>query len=143
MTVGFLGPCGFNTPHTHLRSSEIVIAVKGRLGTAFTIENGVEPVENLLENYQMTVFQQGAVHTSWNPDCGDAVFVAGFGNEDPGVQQSAQTFFGLPEEVVLAALGVEAVNGESVEEFKGVIPKNVAAGVESCLRKCGIKKRKL
>lgn len=32
MTVGFIGPCGFNTPHTHPRSSEINIIVEGRLG---------------------------------------------------------------------------------------------------------------
>lgn len=32
MTIGFIGPCGFNTPHTHPRSSEINIIVQGRLG---------------------------------------------------------------------------------------------------------------
>lgn len=32
MTVGFIGPCGFNTPHTHPRSSEVNIIVQGRLG---------------------------------------------------------------------------------------------------------------
>lgn len=35
MTVGFIGPCGFNTPHTHPRSSEINIVVEGRLGKSF------------------------------------------------------------------------------------------------------------
>lgn len=63
MTVGFIGPCGFNTPHTHPRSSEINIIVEGRLGTESVAENGVEPIANTLEKYQMTVFPKGAVHT--------------------------------------------------------------------------------
>lgn len=29
MTVGFIGPCGINTPHTHNRASEINIVVQG------------------------------------------------------------------------------------------------------------------
>ena len=60
MTVGFIGPCGFNTPHTHPRSSEINIIVEGRLGTEFIAENGADPIQNTLEKYQMTVFPQGA-----------------------------------------------------------------------------------
>jgi len=59
MTVGFVGPCGFNTPHVHPRSSEINIIVQGRLGTEFAAENGVQPIENILEQYQKTVFPQG------------------------------------------------------------------------------------
>ena len=31
MTLGFIGPCGFNTPHTHPRGSEINVVVEGRL----------------------------------------------------------------------------------------------------------------
>lgn len=49
MTVGFIGPCGFNTPHTHPRSSEINIIVQGRLGTEFLAENGVRSVRDELE----------------------------------------------------------------------------------------------
>lgn len=89
----------------------------------------------------MTVFPQGATHTEWNPDCTDAVFVAGFASEDPGVEQSAQTLFGLDPELVGADLGVEAINGESIEMFRDRLPMNVALGVESCLKKCNIPKR--
>jgi hypothetical protein len=141
MTVGFIGPCGFNTPHTHPRSSQINIVVKGRLGTEFIAENGARSIVDTLEKFQMTVFPQGAVHTEFNPDCTDAVFVAGFADEDPGVQQSAQTFFGLGGEIVEAALDVDAINGESIETFRDRIPANVALGVDSCLKKCGIPKK--
>jgi len=142
MTVGFLGPCGFNTPHVHPRSAQINIVVQGRLGTEFTAENGVSTVFNELNTLQMTIFPQGAVHTEFNPDCTDAMFVAAFASEDPGVQQSAQTFFGLNEDIVSAALGTDTINGQDIDQFKSQIPANVALGVESCLAKCNIKKRK-
>jgi oxalate decarboxylase/phosphoglucose isomerase-like protein (cupin superfamily) len=141
MTLGFLGPCGFNTPHIHPRSSQINVVVKGGLGTEFIAENGARAISNRLEKFQMTVFPMGATHTEFNPDCEDAVFVAGFASEDPGVEQVAQTLFSLRPEVVQADLGVETINGEDIEEFKDRLPANVALGVESCLKKCGISKK--
>ncbi|KAI7474551.1 hypothetical protein KC357_g5197 [Hortaea werneckii] len=139
MTVGFIGPCGFNTPHTHPRSSEINIIVEGRLGTEFVAENGVKPISNTLNKYQMTVFPQGALHTEFNPDCEDAVFVAGFASTDPGVEQAVQSLFSLGSALVKADLGVKTINGQSIEEFRQHLPANVALGVEECLAKCGLK----
>jgi hypothetical protein len=141
MTLGFLGPCGFNTPHIHPRSSQINVVVKGRLGTEFIAENGARAISNVLEEFQMTVFPMGATHTEFNPECDDAVFVAGFASEDPGVEQVAQTLFSLRPEIVQADLGVETINGEDIEEFRDRLPANVALGVESCLKKCGISKK--
>ncbi|GAB1743019.1 hypothetical protein NU219Hw_g8715t1 [Hortaea werneckii] len=139
MTVGFIGPCGFNTPHTHPRSSEINIIVQGRLGTEFVAENGVKPISNTLDKFQMTVFPQGALHAEFNPDCEDAVFVAGFASADPGVVQAAQSLFSLDPALVKADLGVDTINGQSIEEFRQQLPANVALGVEQCLNKCGLK----
>ncbi|KAL8942403.1 MAG: hypothetical protein Q9216_001667 [Gyalolechia sp. 2 TL-2023] len=139
MTVGFLGPCGFNTPHTHPRSSEINIVTQGTLQTQFTLENGARTVHNTLGTYQMTVFPQGALHTEFNPDCDEAIFVAGFATEDPGVQSVAQTFFGFDSDIVEAALGNDfTFRGQDLDKFKSLIPANVALGVESCLKKCQI-----
>jgi hypothetical protein len=53
MTLGFLGPCGMNTPHVHNRATELNVVVKGRLVTNFQVENGVEPVANTMSLYQM------------------------------------------------------------------------------------------
>ena len=65
MTLGFIDACGFNTPHTHPRSSEINVIVEGRLGTQHITENGVDPIGvNFLDKFQMTVFPQGATRTS-------------------------------------------------------------------------------
>ena len=140
MTLGFLGPCGFNTPHTHPRSSEINVVVKGSLVTEFTLENGAHTVTNRLKENQMTVFPQGALHTEFNPGCTDALFVAGFASEDPGVQQAAQTFFGLNDDIVEAALGQDTIDGATLEKFRSIIPPNVAEGVEKCLQQCHISK---
>ncbi|KAK4448020.1 RmlC-like cupin domain-containing protein [Podospora aff. communis PSN243] len=141
MTLGFLGPCGMNTAHVHNRATEFNIVVKGRLVTNFVIENGLEPIANTLSLYQMTVFPQGAIHQEFNPDCEDAVFVAGFNNVDPGVEQVAQAFFNLNPAVVGATLGgVTSLNGKDLESFREHIPENVAQGIDSCLKKCGIKR---
>ncbi|MCJ1309944.1 hypothetical protein MMC25_003605 [Agyrium rufum] len=141
MTVGFLGPCGFNTPHTHPRSAEFNIVVQGALVSQFMLENGAHNIVNNLTLYQATVFPQGALHTEFNPLCTNSTFVAGFGNEDPGVQQAAQVFYGFQEDIVQATLEVDTINGEDIEAFKSKIPANVALGVESCLSACGIQKK--
>ncbi|KAK5744783.1 hypothetical protein LTR17_001859 [Elasticomyces elasticus] len=138
MTLGFLGPCGFNTPHVHPRSSQINVVVEGQLKTQFVAENGVPPILNTLNKFQMTVFPQGSLHTEWNPTCDPAVFVAGFASEDPGVEQAAQSLFELDEQVVQADLGVDTLNGESIEDFKNKLPANVALFVEECLKTCNI-----
>lgn len=141
MTVGFLGPCGFNTPHTHPRSAELNILVAGALRTQFVLENKARAVAATLLPFQMTVFPPGALHTEYNPGCTNATFVAAYADEDPGTRQAAQAFFGLEPEVVRAAVGNGfAWEGEEVARFRDLIPKNVAEGVESCLRMCGVVK---
>ncbi|GKT44766.1 spherulin-1A [Colletotrichum spaethianum] len=141
MTLGFLGPCGMNTAHVHNRATELNVIVKGRLVTNFIIENGLDPIANTMNTFQMSVFPQGAIHQEFNPDCEDAVFVAGFNNVDPGVEQVAQTFFNLRPDVVSATLGgVQTIDGADLESFRDHIPANIALGIDACLNKCGIKR---
>ncbi|KAK7416535.1 hypothetical protein QQX98_005139 [Neonectria punicea] len=141
MTVGFLGPCGMNTAHVHNRATELNIIVKGRLVTNFVLENGARPIENTMSTYQMAVFPKGAIHQEFNPDCEDAVFVAGFDNTDPGVSQIAQNFFRLRKDVVQSTLGgIGTLNGQDIESFREMIPANIALGIETCLDKCGLKR---
>lgn len=142
VAIGFLGPCGFNTPHVHPRAAELNLVVQGRLFASVTAENGVRHLNHTLNQYQMTVFPAGAVHTEFNPDCGDAVFVASFPSEDPGVGQIAQEFYGLEDEIVKGSTGGDiTVDGRDIDAFRALIPANVAKGVDSCLAKCGIAKR--
>ncbi|KAM0425804.1 hypothetical protein ACHAPT_009055 [Fusarium lateritium] len=141
MTVAFLGPCGMNTAHVHNRATELNIIVKGRLVTNFVLENGARPIENTMDTFQMAVFPQGAIHQEFNPDCEDAVFVAGFNDVDPGVSQVAQNFFSLRPDVVQATLGgVQTIDGKDIESFRDMIPANIALGIDACLNKCGIKR---
>uniref|UniRef100_L2FD12 Spherulin-1b n=1 Tax=Colletotrichum fructicola (strain Nara gc5) TaxID=1213859 RepID=L2FD12_COLFN len=118
MTLGFLGPCGMPPP---------------------TSTTG--PPSSTSSSRAMSVFPQGAIHQEFNPDCEDAVFVAGFNNVDPGVEQVAQTFFNLRPDVVSATLGgVQTIDGADLESFREHIPANIALGIDACLNKCGIKR---
>lgn len=142
MTVGFLGPCGFNTPHIHPRSSEINFVAEGSLLTEFIGENEANIVRARVDQYQVTVFPKGSVHTEFNPTCGQAIFVSGFSDEDPGTLQVAQTFFGLDDDLIQATLQQGgSFAGEDIDVMRSLIPKNVALGVESCLATCGLTKR--
>jgi hypothetical protein len=150
MAVGFLGPCGFNTPHVHPRSVELQIVTQGRLVTEMVPENGVfnnnnmadgrRVINNTIAEFQMQPFYQGSIHTQFNPDCGDATFIAAFTSEDFGAGQVADELFAMSPDVVSAAFG-EAIDGADVAKFKGAIPVSIAEGVEQCLKTCGIAKR--
>ncbi|KAK6527455.1 hypothetical protein TWF694_004444 [Orbilia ellipsospora] len=139
MSVGFLGPCGFNTPHTHPRGTELNIPVVGNLNTSLILEDGSRVINNYIKTLQMHVFPQGAIHLEFNPDCTNAIFVAGFNNEDFGTSHIANNFFRLSDEVVAAAVdGNIVIDGRDIEQFRNRIPKSVAIGVEECLRKCNL-----
>ncbi len=150
MALGFLGPCGFNTPHVHLRATELQVVTKGKVVVEMVPENGVfrnndktqgrRVVMNTLLEGMMTPFYQGTVHSQFNPDCEPANFVASFNNEDFGTGQVADELFALDAEVVSAVFG-QGIDGAMVEQYKGKIPANIARGVETCLAKCGIPKK--
>ena len=90
MTIGFLGPCGMNTPHTHPRATEINFSVNTTLRAGFLMENGARFVDVELAAGSAAVFPMGAIHFEMNPSCEPAMFVAAFDGEDPGVGQVAQ-----------------------------------------------------
>ena len=125
-----------NTPHTHPRATEINFSLNTTLRAGFLAENGARFVTVDLAPGSAAVFPQGAIHFEMNPSCEPAMFVAGFNGEDPGVQQQAQRYFGLPPDIVGATL-----NGLGVEEVYGLesmIPDNVALSTAECLQRCGI-----
>ncbi|KZV60340.1 RmlC-like cupin, partial [Peniophora sp. CONT] len=138
MTIGFLGPCGMNSPHTHPRATEINFSINTTLRGGVLVENGARFAEIDIRPGTATVFPQGAIHFEMNPSCEDAMFVAGFNGEDPGVNQVAQRFFGLPPDIVGAALGGLGV--QEVANLENYIPDNVILGVDECLKRCGIER---
>jgi hypothetical protein len=136
MTIGFLGPCAINTPHTHPRATEINFSVNGTLRAGLLTENGARFILNDLKPGTASVFPMGAIHFEMNTGCEPALFVAAFNSEDPGVLSVAQRYFGIPPDIIGAALG-----GLGVEEVLGLgskIPDNVAAGTDECLQRCGL-----
>jgi hypothetical protein len=146
MAVGFLGPCGFNTPHLHPRSVELQIVTDGTLKVEMAPENGVKNadgkrrvISNTVHTNQMTPFYQGSVHTQFNPTCYNATFVAAFNNEDFGAGSIADELFAFDSNVVTAAFG-EAISGADVDKFRHAIPASIAFGIDQCLKECKIVK---
>lgn len=147
--VGFLGPCGFNTPHVHPRATELAIVLDGTIVSSMFPENGVNNADgtpreifNTLDKFDTTVYYQGSVHSQFNPNCEPATFFAALSSEDFGVGQVAQELFGASRTDATAAVFGNAIDGADVDKLRGSISTNVALGVEACLAKCGIHKRK-
>jgi hypothetical protein len=143
-TVGFLNPCGINTPHVHPRATEFLTLVEGsNLEFGFVLENalvkaGENPeVAGYLNKFEGTVFPQGSIHYQFNNNCEKATFVAALNSEDPGTNQVAQALFALNSDVVNATLGFpSSIDGKNIKDFGKYLPANLAQDIEVCLKKC-------
>ena len=91
---------------------------------------------NTVEPGQATLFPRGAIHFEQNLGCDPVIFVAAFGDEDPGTSTVASNFFTLPSDIVGATFG--GLSTTEVEGLAGAIPKNVAYGRDECLARCGL-----
>jgi hypothetical protein len=81
----------------------------------------------------------GGIHYQQNPTCSPAVFVASLNSEDPGRSDIATSFWMLPSDVVDAALGFpETIGASTIDAWRAHLPVNLAAGVDSCLKACGL-----
>jgi oxalate decarboxylase/phosphoglucose isomerase-like protein (cupin superfamily) len=156
MAIGFVNPCGLNTPHLHPRANEFLTVVQGELFGGLIIEenpgsagnvNGTDPegpirqVNATLSNYRGMLFPQGQVHFQFNPTCEPAVFAAAFDNLDPGRTQIARNFFSvLPDEAVIAAAGgnTELLDASRVDKLRAIIPASFAELMDGCAKRCGI-----
>ncbi|EPE34122.1 RmlC-like cupin [Glarea lozoyensis ATCC 20868] len=147
MAVGFLGPCGFNTPHVHPRATELQIVTKGKLTVEMVPENGVFNVPgdktskrrvihaDVGEN-QMFPFYQGSVHTQFNPTCETATFIASFNAEDFGAGQVVDEVLAFQDDIVLSAFG-ESFDASQLAAMRKKLPASIAQGVASCIATCG------
>ncbi|KAJ6458178.1 spherulin-1B precursor [Mycena sanguinolenta] len=138
--VSFVEPCGLNIPHLHPRANEMLTVVEGVLDAGFVQENGFDAeVHSTLGTYQATVFPMGSMHYQQNPTCSPAAFVAAFSSEDPGRSDIATSFWMLPSDVVDAALGFpHSIGGDNIDQWRAHLPLNLAAGVDKCLKRCGL-----
>ncbi|KFA62763.1 hypothetical protein S40285_05039 [Stachybotrys chlorohalonatus IBT 40285] len=156
MAIGWVNPCGLNTPHLHPRANEFLTVVQGSLVGGLILEenpnsagnvNGVDPtgpirqVNATLTNFRGMLFPQGQVHFQFNPTCEPAVFAAAFDNLDPGRTQIARNFFSaMPDEVIIAAAGgnTELLDASRINHLREIIPAAFAEQMEGCARRCGI-----
>lgn len=141
-SVGFLNPCGMNTPHTHPRASEfLTIAQGGNVKTGFIQEEGINTeITTVLGLFEGAIFPAGSIHYEFNDACVPAVFIAAFSSEDPGLSRVAQNFFGLNPDIVDADLGFPSfLDHTNIAQFQKTIPPAFALGTKSCLDRCGIK----
>jgi hypothetical protein len=83
-SVGFLNPCGMNTPHTHPRATEfLTIASGGNVKSGFIQESGeTTEIATILNQYEGGIFPMGSIHYEFNDSCDPAVFIAAFSDED-------------------------------------------------------------
>ena len=135
MALGFVGPCGMNTPHNHPRATEIFYSVNGTFETGFVDENGVREVHNKVHPGQATIFPIGSIQFQANLGCHPATFISVLSDEDPGVNSIAPNFYGIEHQTLSATLG--GVSDQELNNTLAGIPKNVALGLDSCLQKCG------
>jgi hypothetical protein len=104
-----------------------------------TVDNFNTLIETQLRKYQGTVFPMGSLHYQQNPTCSPAVFVASLNSEDPGRSDIATSFWMLPSDIVDAALGCpETIGASAIDAWRAHPPVNLAAGVDSCLKACGL-----
>lgn len=86
------------------------------------------------------------VHVFDECDAGRADYfpvIAAFNSEDPGANFPAETLFQLDDDFAGLALGLEFLPGADIDKFRHLVPATLAQGVDSCLRRCGIKKNEL
>ncbi|KAJ7223341.1 spherulin-1B precursor, partial [Mycena pura] len=138
--VSFVAPCGLNIPHFHPRGDEFFTLVEGVLDTSMVVENGfTEVVKTQLGKYQATVFPRGSMHFQQNPTCDPAVFVAGFDTTDAGRSDLLTNLLQFDNDVIEAALGFpDTVDASNINAWRKHLPINLAAGVDSCLKACGL-----
>ncbi|KAF7365960.1 Spherulin-1b protein [Mycena venus] len=142
VAVSFVEPCGLNIPHMHPRANEFLTVIDGILDSGFVQENGFNTeIRAQLGKYQGTVFPMGSLHYQQNPTCSPAAFVGAVNSEDPGRSDIATSLWMLPPDVVDAGLGFpHTIGAKNIEAWRSHLPANLAAGVDSCLKACGLAK---
>jgi oxalate decarboxylase/phosphoglucose isomerase-like protein (cupin superfamily) len=140
MAIVTIEPCGLILPHLHPRGDEFVLVIEGEVYTQFIAETGAVLIENELKTLGATLLPKGSIHLEYNPTCKPATFVAAFNTNDPGVSFVAANLFSLEDQLVIAALGGDAVvSGADLASIRHALPKGLATGVAECVKKCGIK----
>ncbi|GLU12272.1 hypothetical protein SLE2022_289670 [Rubroshorea leprosula] len=104
-------PGGVNPPHSHPRSTESGIVIKGKLLVGFVATDN-KFYSKVLTRGQMFVIPRGLVHFQQNVGKGKALAFTAFNSQLPGAVVLPTTIFAanpsIPEEVLTKSFKVEA-----------------------------------
>ncbi|XP_059434308.1 germin-like protein subfamily 1 member 13 [Corylus avellana] len=88
-------PYGLNPPHTHPRSTEILLVAEGTLYVGFVTSNPNNRLfTKILKAGDVFVFPIGLIHFQFNVGKTNAVAFSGFGSQNPGLIVIANAVFG-------------------------------------------------
>ncbi|KAI0518608.1 hypothetical protein KFK09_006044 [Dendrobium nobile] len=87
-------PRGFNPPHTHPRSAELLLVIQGTIRVGFVDSNN-KLYTQYLDSGDVFVFPKGLVHFQANVDSAyPAVAISAFGSANAGTVSLPKTLFG-------------------------------------------------
>ena len=87
-------PYGLNPPHTHPRSTEILVVIEGILLVGFVTSNPNKLFTKFLNKGDVFVFPIGLIHFQFNIGHTNAIAFAGLSSQNPGLITIANAVFG-------------------------------------------------
>ncbi|CAL4961849.1 unnamed protein product [Urochloa decumbens] len=106
-----MAPGGLNPPHSHPRASELVMVLKGEVMVGFTT-GGNRLFSKVLKENELFVVPRGLQHFQLNTGDGDAVFVAMFDSQSPGVVTPTLAMFATKPAMPMEVLTKTFLMGE-------------------------------
>lgn len=93
-------PGGINPPHTHPRASEIMTVLEGSLEVGFVTSNPENRhISKILGKGDVFVFPENLVHYQRNNGNTNAIAIAAFNSQNPGVMPIANVVFGAKPDI--------------------------------------------
>jgi len=106
-----LAPGGLNPPHSHPRASELVMVLKGEVMVGFT--TGANRLfSKVVRENELFVVPRGLQHFQLNNGTGDAVFIAMFDAQSPGVVTPTFAMFSTKPAMPMEVLTKTFLMGE-------------------------------
>ncbi|KAG2561017.1 germin-like protein 1-2 [Panicum virgatum] len=106
-----LAPGGLNPPHSHPRASELVMVLSGEVMVGFTSSANLLYSKVIREN-ELFVVPRGLQHFQLNTGAGDAVFLAMFDSQSPGVVTPTFAMFSTKPAMPMEVLTKTFLMGE-------------------------------
>ncbi|XP_047054519.1 germin-like protein 1-2 [Lolium rigidum] len=106
-----LAPGGLNPPHSHPRGSELVLVLKGEVMVGFT-SSANRLYSKVVKENELCVVPRGLQHFQLNVGAGDAVFVAMFDSQSPGLVVPTFSLFATKPAMPMEVLTKTFLMGE-------------------------------